>query len=263
MPMESLFVQERSSVKDKSGNKKIPGITTGIVKDNYDEQHPGMVKVEIFMGEDKNNLTDWVRVMQNYAGNGYGSYFLPEIGDEVIIGFNLGEMNRPYVLGCLWSSGKNKIPENTAVKYNTVKRIKTKGGHEVIFNEEKNKGSFEIHTPKNLKITLDDEKQTINIQDHKGENILSIDGENGSVTIEAKKSICFEAGQKVSLKLNGTDNSIELKAGKIDLNANQASTIKAQNVKVSGTSVEVKGSGSTKVQTSGVLTLKGSMTKIN
>jgi uncharacterized protein involved in type VI secretion and phage assembly len=262
---ESLLDDDSSEAEaEKKQEQKISGITTGVVKENWDEKekkHPGMVKVEFFLGEEGKTLTDWVRVAQPYAGNGYGSYWLPEVGDEVILAFNLGDLNKPYVIGSLWNN-QDKIPEKTVTEKNTVKRIKTKGGHEIVFEEETDKGRLEIHTPKNLKITLEDEKEMITVQDEKGKNLLQIDGKNGKIAVTAEKTISFKAGD-TTLELDGQGKKATLKAGTISLEAEQALQMKGQNLKAQGTLVELKGDASFKVQSSAMLELKGAMTKIN
>ncbi len=254
------------SVAEQGKKHKIYGITTGVVTENWDKdkKFPGKVKVEFFLGEEGKTETDWVRVARPYAGKGYGTYCLPEVGDEVVLAFNLGDLNKPYVIGSLWNN-EDKIPDKTATEKNTVKRIKTKGGHEIVFEEEtKDTGRLEIHTPKNLKITLEDEQQMIKIQDEKGDNLLQIDGKGGVITVSAKKSIAFKANKDgASLELDGQGKKATLKAGTIELKADQAFQLKTQNLKAEGSMVELKGSGSFKVQSSGILELKGSMTKIN
>ena len=256
------FFDDLLDVEKSNDSHKIEGITTGVIKENWEEKHPGMVKVEFFLGEKGKTLTDWVRVAQFYAGNGYGSYWLPEVGDEVIIAFNMGDVNRPYVLGSLWNN-KDKIPEKTAVEKNHVKRLKTKGGHEIVFEEEKGKERIEIHTPKNLKLTLEDEKKLITIQDEKGNNLLQIDSENNKIIIKAKESIKLDAGGKSSLELDGKGDKATLKAGSITVEAKQELKLKGQNFKGEGNMIGLKGNASFKVESGAVLELKGAMTKIN
>jgi len=242
--------------------QRIEGITTGVIKENWEEKHPGMVRVELFLGEQGKTLTDWVRVAQPYAGNGYGSYWLPEVGDEVVVAFNMGDINRPYVLGALWNN-KDKIPENTAAEKNHVKRIRTKGGHEIVFEEEKGKERIEIHTPKNLRMTLEDENECISIQDEAGDNILQIDSKNKTIIITAKESIKLDAGGKSTLELDGKGDKAVLKAGNIEIEAKQGIKLKGQNFNGEGNMVSLKGNSSFKVESGAMLELKGSLTKIN
>lgn len=238
------------------------GVTTGIVKENWDSKFPGMVKVEVMLGETGKTQTKWIRVLSPYAGKNYGYYALPEVGDEVLVSFNMGNTNRPYVLGSLWNN-KNKIPEGTANEKNTIKKLVTKGGHEIIFDEEDKKEKIEITTPKKLKISLEDEKEVINIQDKSGNNILTINSKNGEITLKAKSKISFDAGGKAKITLDGKGNSVEIKAGNININAQQQLKLKGQKLAEEGNMVEIKGTGSVKVNSSAMLELKGSIAKIN
>ncbi|MFI3312453.1 MAG: phage baseplate assembly protein V [Eubacteriales bacterium] len=236
-------------------------ITTAKVVENYDDKHPGMVKVELFMGESGKNQSDWVRVAQPYAGKGYGTYFLPEIGDEVVVAFNQGNRDNPIVLGGLWNQ-VDTVPPDTAVENNTIKRIQTKGGHQIVFNDESGKETLSLQTPKGFTLLLDDENQTIDLKDGDGKNMVTIDGSNGTVTVQADKKLVLDVGGS-GLTLDGTGKSATLKMDNIIIEAGQGLTLKGQNVKVDGAMVAVAASGNGEFTASGVLTLKGAMAKIN
>ena len=245
---------------DEQGQKRIiQGIVTGIVKKNWDEseKHPGMVEVEINLGEDEKLLTDWVRVAQPYAGDGYGAYWLPEEGDEVLLAFHMGDLNNPYVIGSLWG-GARKIPLQTVNACNTVKRIKTKGGHEIVFSSEKDKERLEINTPKELKITLEDETQTILVQNQDGKNMLKINGKDGEIEITAENAISFNSSSGgASLKLDGSQKKATLKADTISLESQQCLQMKVEGM------LELKSGASLSVKSGGVLELKGALIEIN
>ena len=109
-----------------SDGARMFSVTTGRVVENWDDKHPGMVRVEVFLGESGKNRTDWVRVAQPYAGKEYGHYFLPEVGDEVVLAFNLGDRDHPIVIGSLWSQ-VNPLPQKAAAEKNETKTLRTKG----------------------------------------------------------------------------------------------------------------------------------------
>lgn len=232
-----------------------------------------MVQVEIDLGEEDKFQTDWVQVAQPHAGDGYGAYWLPEVGDEVLLAFRLGDLSRPYVIGSLWG-GDNKIPSETANAKNTIQRIKTKGGHEIVFSAEKDKERLEIHTPKNLKITLEDETQTILIQDKDGKNMLKVNGQEGGIEITAENAISFNSScGGAFLKLDGSEKKAILKADTISLESLQHLQIKGKGTLelTGGTSLSAKsdgalnltGSASLSVKSGGVLELKSALVKIN
>lgn len=237
-----------------------PGLLNAIVKDNWDEQHKGMVKVEYLMGEKNKKTSDWVRVMTSYGGDGFGSYWLPEIGTEVLVGFIHGNMNMPVVLGCLWN-GKDKLPKGAADEKNGIKTVITKGGHKITFSETEGKEKITVATPKELEISLDDEKETVLVQDKEKENSIHLDCKSGTLKLKAKKEISLAIGTKEVI--SASSETVKLACGTIQLDAQQNLKLSGQSTSVKGTSVKVKAEGELGLQASGMTQLKGSMVKIN
>lgn len=239
----------------------VSGIITGLVKENWDEEHPGMVKVEYFLGEQGKNLTGWVPVAVPYAGKEYGYYALPEVGTEVVLAFQMGRRNCPIVLGCIWNQ-QNALPKETANENNTVKKLLTKGGCEIQLSEEEGKEQILIQTPKGLKLLLEDENETIQLGDKDGKSGVSVDAKNGAVTILADKTLEFKVGGNVMLSLNGSSKAIDIKGGKLSCNADQSLELKGQTLKLEGTSTQIKGSGTLKLEADGTAQLKGAMVQL-
>lgn len=248
---------------------RIPGITTGIVKENWDQEHQGMVKVEMYLGEAGKNVTGWVPVMSSYAGEEYGNYQLPEVGQEVVIGFHFGERNYPIVLGCLWNK-KNKLPKQTANKNNTIKKFRTKGGCEVVFDDEKGKETITVTTPGKLSFSIEDEKKIIQIKDEKEENSIQMDCQNGNLTFQAKSKMEFKIGKNAAISIDS--KSVKIKSKTVEQSGEQKISISGQNVNVEAkanmgiaakANVTIEGKAATKLNSSGLLEVKGSMVKIN
>ena len=238
-------------------------ILTGIVKNNWNKDFPGHVQVELLMGGDEGKTTlQWVRVMQPYCGNEYGDFFIPEIDTEVVIGFLAGDISSPVVLGCLWNK-KDKLPNGKANDKNSVKSIRTKGGHEILFDETKDKEKIEIKTKGELDICLQDKEKKIVIKDSTGKNIIDVDAEQGVITLEADKKIVLKAGGNEMLMLDGSGKKAKLNAGTIEVVADQTLKLKAQTLNGEGNMIQLKAQGSMKAQSSGILEIKGSMAKIN
>ncbi len=261
MDISDLLIQQQGSRRSHSSG--CLSIMTGVVKENYNENFPGKVRVEFFFGEEGKTSSEWVRVMQPYCGKEYGDYFIPEINTEVVLGFNLGNINKPVVLGCLWND-VDTIPKEVANKDNSIKCIRTKGGHEILFDETKDAEKIRIRTNKKLTIQLEDKEEKISIQDEKGENLLSMDCKNGEIRLKAKKKLVFSAGDKDMLTLDGTGKKASLEADNIEISATQAIKLKGQNASLEGNSMlELKSSGNIKAQASALVELKGAMVKIN
>ena len=241
-------------------NERYFGITTGLVKDNFDKDHPGMIKVEYFLGETGKNVTGWIPVMSPYASTDAGVYFLPEVGAEVVIAFRMGNRNRPIVIGSLWNN-KNKRPDNTAVEKNNVKRIRTKAGHDIIFQEEKNKEYIEVHTPKEMKIRIDDEKDTLLIADKESKSGIEMKMKDGHVRIFAEKKITLEVANNPKVTIDGT--SVTIKTDDIKAEGTKSVELKAQTLTASGTQTTVEGKSTLDVKSSGITKVAGSMVKVN
>ena len=95
----SLFGEMTGYNSGADADGIINGVVTGTVKENYDKDNPGKVKVELFLGERGLNVTGWIPVMTPYAGNKYGGYALPEVGDEVVVAFLMGDRNSSEACG--------------------------------------------------------------------------------------------------------------------------------------------------------------------
>lgn len=219
-----------------------------------------MVKIEYLMGEKDKKTSDWVRVMTSYGGNGFGNYWLPEIGTEVLVGFIHGNMNMPVVLGCLWN-GTDKLPEGVASEKNETKTMITKAGNKITFTETEGKQKITVNTPKGLEVLLDDEKEAICVQDKEKGNSLQIDCKNGSMALTAKKEISLTIGSKEVVKADA--NAVKITCGTVQLEAQQSLKMKGQSTSLTGTSVKVKADGELGLQASGMAQLKGSMVKVN
>ena len=243
----------------KSPASMLPGLVAGTVKENYDKNQPGKVKVEYSLGEQGKVLSGWVPVMTPYVAEKGGMYLLPETGSQVVIGFLGGRFDCPVVLGSLWSSQVER-PEKAVTEKNTEKIFRTKGGHEIRLSEEKKKEAITITTPGELTIFLSDEKKLIAIRDKDKKNTFSIDASKGEISVKADKKLSLTVG---STAIALEKNKLTLQSGTVEGNASQTLKLKGQSSSLEGTQVQVKADGSLKVQSGGIAEVKGSMVKIN
>ena len=149
-----------------------------IVKDNNDPQGMGRVRVQFFW-QKGDELSPWIRMIQPYAGSGKGFYFIPEVGEEVMVDFENGNAERPFVLGAHY---------NGAAKSGYKPTTKA------------------IHTQSGTKILLNDAEGSVRIEDASG-NVYEMDGK-GTIEVKAPKNIIFTAGEdlKFSAGRNMTTN---------------------------------------------------------
>jgi len=190
---------------------RVWGVVIGIVTNNQDPDGMGRVRVR-FPWRDEGDESYWARIATMMAGNDRGSFFLPEVGDEVLVAFDHGDLNHPYVLGALWN-GVDTPPETNADGKNNIRKIKSRSGHEIIFddNEEQMQEKIEIHTKAGHRILLDDSagQEKIEIADKTGSNSIKIDSVQNSITMESAMQLKIK-GQMIEIE-SGT--MMTIKAG--------------------------------------------------
>ncbi len=134
--------------------RKWNGVVQARVVDNVDPQGFGRVKVQFYWEGD---TPFWVRMMTPHAGSDRGFYFIPEIGDEVVVAFQDGDPERPIVLGSIWNAvDKPPTEDFWGGEYgnNDCKRIVTKSGHRIQLVDKKGKEAIAIATPQHIKIAM-------------------------------------------------------------------------------------------------------------
>lgn len=230
---------------EKQGSKPIPGVAAGIVTNNKDPDGLGRVKLK-FPWLSDNNETDWVRIAFLMAGGQRGSFFLPEVGDEVLVAFEHGDINAPFVVGCLWN-GQDKPPGDNRNGKNNIRKIKSRSGHELVFddNAEEKKEKVELKTNAGHKLVLDDAagKENITIRSKAGHQLVLNDAAG-----QEKIEIIDKSGSN-KIVIDSAQNAISMESG-------MKLTIKASTV-------EIEGSGSLTLKSSAIVTIQGNPVKIN
>jgi len=164
------------------------------VKDNNDPEGLGRVKVE-FYGASGTAVTDWIRMVQPYTGPGKGFYFIPEIGEEVLIGFEGNNVQNPYVIGAQYNGQDSS---GYADGQNNIKAIHTRSGHIIKFTEDE---SITITDKIGNEIHLDTVGGNINITAPKVITMTATD-----IIMNASQNISLSAGMNIS-ESAGVDKS--------------------------------------------------------
>ncbi len=209
--------------EERARTRRINGVVTGIITDNSDPEGLGRVKVRFpWLSDD--NESDWVKVMSFMAGNERGGFFLPEEEDEVLVAFEHGDINYPYVLGALWN-GEDSPPEANSDGQNNIRKIKSRSGHEIIFNDDDtaSQEKIEIHTNAGHTIVLDDSsgQEKIEIIDKTENNKIIIDSAQNSIDIESAMQLKIKSN---TVEIEGTTS--------LTLKSNAALTIQGMPVKI-------------------------------
>lgn len=193
-----------------------------------DPQGEERIRVKL-MGSDTTAI--WARVAIPYAGDGRGLVFLPEVGDEVIVGFMGGNPSEAVVLGSLHGSAAPPPCEKS--DDNDIKTIVTREGVRIEFDDKKK--HIVIETPGGNSITVSDDEKSVLVKDQNGNKVtLSSDG----IVLDSAKDVAVKA--KGDVNIEGTN--VNLKA-----NAQLAA----------------KGSASAEISSSGNTVVKGSIVQIN
>ena len=144
---------------------KMRGVYLATVIETKDGQdNPGFrVKVKYSWLSDQEKAY-WARIAVPMGGADRGTYFLPETDDQVLIVFEHGDINRPLVIGALWSKKQEPVETNGSAKNNT-KLIKSRAGHRLIFDDQQGAEKITIvdKTKKN-KIVIDSVNKIVKIE---------------------------------------------------------------------------------------------------
>lgn len=202
--MTSFSTMQKMFNPARSGNRFF-GVMVGIVTNNVDPEGMGRIKVR-FPWLSDNDESHWARVVSPMAGNNRGFYFLPEVDDEVLIAFEQGLVEMPYIMGSLWN-GVDQPPESNANGENNKRTIKSRSGHIIRLDDS-------------------DGAEKIEIIDKSTANSIVIDTATNAITITAQGDITMEStqgnviikGQNVEIEATA-QNITNTAAGNIDSQA--------------------------------------------
>lgn len=199
----------RGILGNSNPDGKCYGVVIGIVTNNHDPDNMHRVKVR-FPWLSQNDESNWARVASPMAGNGRGAYFLPEVDDEVLLAFEHGSMEHPYVVGSLWN-GKDQAHENNSDGANNNRSIMSRSGHVI-----------------RLCDSSGDER--IEIIDKTGNNKIVISASGNRILMEAAGDIEITSRSgKITLSAVG----IEMKSQtNVDISANTQINIKGAMVNI-------------------------------
>jgi uncharacterized protein involved in type VI secretion and phage assembly len=247
--------------------KRWPGVVTAVVTNTTDDLEDwGRVKVKYsWMTEDAESF--WARLAAPGAGPTAGFIAIPEVGDEVIVAFEHGDINHPVVLGGLWN-GNNAIPAATAGaaagEKPLVRSWQSINGHYMAMHDDADK-KIETMTIDGHLFVMDDTNKKIEITTSGGHTAL-IDDQNKKIEIKSSGGHTItldDNGRKVIVKSSG---DVEIKSGtnmKIQSGANlELSATGNVDIKANGM-LGVKSTGPANIQTSAIMAIKGSLVQIN
>ncbi len=201
-------------------DRRIYGVTVAQVIDNLDATSQGRVQVRLPWLP---GIEPWARVAVPMAGTNHGTYFIPQVGEEVLVAFNHGDVREPYVIGSLWN-GQDRPPATAPTDAVTKRIIRTPLGHEIEF---------------------DDAAQSITITSTTQQR----------VTITPSKIELETTGGTATAKLET--------AGKVSIQAAQSIELTAPSVTISGGVVQFKSNAGFDIKAAGTCSIQAPLVKIN
>jgi len=187
----------------------VKGVGIALVTQNKDPDGLGRVKLR-YTWFDQPRESVWARVAMPMAGDDRGFAMIPEVGDEVAVCFERGDLRFPIVIGALFG-GKAKIPFKNGDGKNDLRIIKSRAGHTLTFNDGQQK-SVELALQDGKKLLIDD--NSVALQDDKG-NKFKIDSQSGAIEISATGKLTIKAAQ---IEITATATCDVKGTGKLALN---------------------------------------------
>ncbi len=184
-----------------SGSERLPGVVTAIVDDIADPQGYGRVRL-MFPWLSGDYVSGWARVSMPGAGANRGLVWLPEHGDEVLVAFEQGDIQRPIVLGGLWN-GKDAVPGDRPDQGNRdVRAFVSRTGHALTITESSDTSKIEIVSADGtLHVTLDQTNGQLTLEAGAGKNLSLKAG--GDIRIESQGSLSLSGQTQAELKSSG------------------------------------------------------------
>lgn len=187
--------------------RRLYGVYPAVVQSITDPDQQGRVRVRLPWSPDGSGAgyEAWARLATLMAGADRGTWFIPDVGDEVLVAFEGGDPRRPYVIGALWN-GQDAPPEQMDGAGNNFKKtIRSRNGVKVTLDDSDGQESLTLETPGGQKVTLRDGPGSVEIQDSNGNSLTM---ESAGITLRTAGKLTIEAST-----INVTAGMVSVDAG--------------------------------------------------
>lgn len=173
------------------------GVYPATVVDVADPDGEGRVKVELPWAPDDDGVYEvWARLATMMAGASRGSWFIPDVGDEVLVSFIAGDPRLPCVVGALWN-GQDAPPESMdGGGQNNLKALHSRNGIVISMDDSSGQEKLTLKTPGGHEILLDDGGRSITVTDSNGNKVTM---EAAGVTVDTAAKVTVNAGATVEV----------------------------------------------------------------
>ncbi len=259
-------ITQKQLTKTELGDNRMPGVTVGIVAKKYNRDMPGRVCVQIPVRDEEANILQWARIAMPFAGKKWGTYFIPEIGDQVLLAFEEGNIDKPYVIGSVHNDS-NTFLSGISDEDNQYKCIATKNGNRILFEDNKEgdgeKDKITIETAgKSCKLMLDNENKKIMLTDKEKKTQVEMKTDSGEIKVKAENKLVLEVGD-IKVILNGESGKISVDCNKLTVSASEGIQMETDNqASIKGGNTVIEGNASLKLTSGNAAVLEGSLVKI-
>ena len=254
---------------------RIAGVVPAIVIDNQDPEGLYRIKVKFpWVKESSDQYSDspdtedfpstWARVATMMAGPDRGSFWLPEVDDEVLVAFEHGDLRRPYVIGALWNQTDKAIHDNDGQDgKNNFRTFFSRSGHVLQFIDEDGGEKIVLQTKCGAGEAATDHKsrsghficidhsdgaEKIEIYDGPQKNFVLIDSTNNKITVKSADG---------DILISAPNGTVRIECKTLETETTSGSTMKAQSA------FTIQGQSTMDIKASSGLTIKGATVKIN
>lgn len=207
LPFTTLFHADLTDSRLPTGfGGHFYGVYPALVTDVTDPDGQGRVKIRLPWSPDADGQAyeTWARLATFMAGNNRGSWFIPDVDDEVLVAFEAGDPRRPYVVGALWN-GQDAPPETMdGAGDNNLKVLRSRNGVKITLDDSQGQEQLILETPGGQSVTLKDGAGAIEIVDSNG-NSVKLD--SAGITVQSSAKVTISA------------STVEVSAGMLTVNA--------------------------------------------